>query len=133
MHALHNIHAALAPSGILVDTRPVSAHAPVAADGASLGTLDMREWLDTIHAVDELVAETIHAGLYELRHESRFVVTDTYDNGPECLEIVRDWRGTRVPDNVSTRLATTTTWVTVQQEVQLRLLRREPYPSGDDR
>ena len=78
MHALHNIHTALAPDGILVDTQPVSARPPVAGDGVILGTLDMREWLDTIQAVDERFAETIGAGLYELQRESRFVVTDTY-------------------------------------------------------
>ena len=83
VHALHNIHTALAPDAILVDTQPVSARPPVAAVGVSLGALDMREWLETIHAVDELVAETISARLYELQHESLFVVTDTYDNGPE--------------------------------------------------
>jgi hypothetical protein len=126
VHALHHIHSALAPDAILVDTQPVSARPPVAADGVTLGTLDMREWLDTIQAVDELVAETISAGLYELRHESRFLVTDTYDNGPECLEIVRGWRGTRVPASVSRGLAAATSQVTVQQEVRLRLLRRVP-------
>ena len=124
MHALHNIHAALAPDAILVDTQPVSARPPVASDGVSLGTLDMREWLDTIVSVDQFVAETIHAGLYALQHESRFVVTDTYDTGPECLEIVAGWRGTRVPCGVSTRLAVTTSPVTLRQEVRLRLLRR---------
>ena len=124
MHALHNIHSALAPDAILVDTQPVSARPPVAADGITLGTLDMREWLDTIQAVDELAAETISAGFYELRHESRLLVTDIYDNGPECLEIVRDWRGTRVPQTLSTSLAATTSQVTVQQEVRLRVLRR---------
>jgi hypothetical protein len=126
VHALRNIHAALAPGGILIDTQPVSARSPVAADGVPLGTLDMRAWHDTIQAVDELIAETIGAGLYELRHESRFVVTDTYDDGPECLEIVGGWQGTRVPDGVSTRLAATTSPVTVQQEVRLRLLWRTP-------
>jgi hypothetical protein len=124
VHALRNIHAALAPDAILVDTQPVSARPPVASDGGKLGTLDMRDWLTTIHAVDELVAETIAGGLYELEHESRFVVTDTYDNGPECLEIVAGWRGTRVPPAVSQRLAVATRPVTVEQEVRLRLLRR---------
>jgi hypothetical protein len=126
VHALHNIHAALVPDAIVVDTQPVSARPPVASDGANLGTLDMREWLDTIQSVDELLAETISVGLYELRHESRFVVTDTYDNGLDCLEIVGSWRGTSVPDAVSTGLAATTSQVTVQQEVRLRLLRRAP-------
>jgi hypothetical protein len=126
VHALHNIHAALAPGAILVDTQPVSARPPVGADGVTLGTLDMRDWLETIQAVDALVAETVSAGLYELQHESRFVVTDVYDNGLECLEIVGGWRGTRIPEDVSTRLAATPSQVTVQQEVRLRLLRRAP-------
>ena len=126
MHALRNIHAALDADGLLVDTQPVSASPPVALEGGELGSLDMHEWLDTIHAVDERFAETIAAGLYELEHESWFVVTDTYDNGPECLEIVAGWRGTCVEPAVSQRLAATTSPVSVQQEVRLRLLRRAP-------
>ena len=126
MHALRNIHAALAADGILVDTQPVSASPPVASDGGQLGSLDMRNWLDTIHAVDERFAETIAAGLYELEHESWFVVTDTYDNGPECLDILSGWRGTRVPSEMTQRLAAATSGVSVQQEVRLRLLRRAP-------
>jgi hypothetical protein len=127
VHALHNIHAALAPDAILVDTQPVSGRPPVAAaDGVTLGTLDMREWLETIQAVDELLAETIGADLYELQHESQFVVADTFDNGRECLETVGGWQGTRVPASVSTGLAAATSQVTVQQEVRLRLLRRVP-------
>jgi hypothetical protein len=125
VHALRNIHAALVPGAILIDTQPVSARPPVAAGGVTLGTLDMRDWHDTIQAVDELVASTITDGLFELQHESRFVVTDSFANGPECLETLRGWRGTRVPDNVLTRLASTTVRVTVQQDVRLRLLRRE--------
>jgi hypothetical protein len=126
VHALRNIHDALGADGILVDTQPVSASPSGAADGRELGSLDMREWLDTIHAVDERSAETIAAGLYELEHESWFVVTDTFDNGPECLKIVSGWRGTRVPLGVSQRLAAATSRVSVQQEVRLRLLRRAP-------
>ena len=126
MHALRNIHAALAPDGILVDTQPVSASPPVAAEGGERGSLDMRDWLDTIHAVDERFAETIAAGLYELEHESSFVVTDTFDNGPECLDIVSGWRGTHVSLGMSQQLAAATSRVSVQQEVRLRLLRRAP-------
>ena len=126
MHALRNIHAALAADGILVDTQPVSASPPVALDGGERGSLDMHEWLDTIHAVDERTDETIAAGLYELEHESRFIVSDSFDNGPECLNIVSGWRGTRVSPRVSQRLAAATSPVSVQQEVRLRLLRRAP-------
>jgi hypothetical protein len=124
VHALRNIHAALAADGILVDTQPVSASPPVASDGGELGSLDMHEWLDTIHAIDERFAETIAAGLYELQHESWFGVTDTFDNGPECLDIVSGWRGTRVSLGVSQELAAATSRASVQQEVRLRLLRR---------
>jgi hypothetical protein len=126
VHALRNIHATLAPGAILVDTQPVSARPRVASGGVSLGSLDMRAWLDTIKAIDELVVETVRIGLYELQHESRFVVTDTFDDGPECVDIVNGWRGTRIPDSVSTQLAATTSQVTVQQEIRMRLLRSEP-------
>jgi hypothetical protein len=124
VHVLRNIHEALAPDGILVDTQPVSARPPVAAGELRLGTLDMRDWLETILAVDALFAETVDAGLFELQGESRLVVTDTFDDGPECLETVAGWRGTRIPEDVSTGLATVTSQVTVRQEVRLRLLRR---------
>jgi hypothetical protein len=124
VHALHNIHAALASDAILVDTQPVSARPAVAANGVTLGTLDMREWLKTIHAVDELIAETIVAGFYELQHEQRFLVTDTYDTGAECLETVSSWRGTRVPRALARHIATASSCVTVQQEVRLRVLGR---------
>jgi hypothetical protein len=127
VHALRNIHAVLAADGILVDTQPVSASPPVAWDGGELGSLDMREWLDTIDAVDKLIAETIEDGLYELRHESRFTVTDSFDNGQECLETVSGWRGTRVPPEVRRRLAVAAVSnVAVEQEVRVRLLRRAP-------
>jgi hypothetical protein len=124
VHALHNIHAALAPDAILVDTQPVSARPAVAANGVTLGTLDMREWLNTIHAVDELTAQTIGAGLYELQHEQHFLMTDTYDSGAECLETVSNWRGTRVPRALARQIARTSSHLTVQQEVRLRVLGR---------
>jgi hypothetical protein len=124
VHALHKIHEALAPDAILVDTQPVSGRPTVAADGVTIGTLDMSEWLDTIQAVDERTAETICAGLYELQREQRFVVTDRYDNGPECLEHVGDWRGATVPQALVMRLGAVTSPVAVQQVVRLRLLRR---------
>ena len=126
MHALRNIHAALALDGILVGTQPASASPRVASDSGELGSLDLHDWLDTIHAVDERFGETIAAGLYELKHESWFVVTDSYDNGPECLDIVSGWRGTRVPPGMSQQLAASTSRVSVRQDVRLRLLRRAP-------
>jgi hypothetical protein len=123
VHALRNIHAALASDGILVDTQPLGERPSVAVGGAELGTLDMRAWLETIRAVDALFAETIAAGLYELQHEERISVTDTFDAGPECLTAASGWRGTRVPRLLASRLAATRVPVTVEQDVRLRLLR----------
>jgi hypothetical protein len=130
VHALRKIHAALAPGGLLVDTQPQSPHPPVVADGTELGTLDMREWLVTIQAVDELIAKAIGSGLYEMQHEEQFVVTDAFDNGPECLETVSSWRDTRVPPSLVSRLEATQAAVTVEQEVRLRLLLRAPHTHG---
>ena len=124
MHALRNIHAVLASDGLLVDTQPLSPHPRVATGGAELGALDMNEWLDTIRGVDELVSHAITAGLYALQHEERLVVTDAFDNGPECLETVRSWRETNVPASLAIRLDATQGAVTVEQEVRLRLFRR---------
>ena len=87
MHALRNIHAALVPGGMLVDTQPISAYPPVTANGAELGRLDMREWLETIRAVDDQVAVTLTAGLYTPVHDRELTVTSTFDDGPDCLEI----------------------------------------------
>jgi hypothetical protein len=124
VHALRNIHAALALDGLLVDTQPVSSHPRVATGEVELGALDMRAWVDTIRAVDERITKTFAAGLYDLQHEQRFIVTDRFDDGPECLEVVSKWRDTQVPASLATRLETTKSIVTVEQEVRLRLLRR---------
>ena len=80
MHALRNIHAALVPDGLLVDTQPIGSQPRVTANGDELGTLDMHEWIETIHAVDERVEETIAAGLFEQRDERTLVIRDTVDD-----------------------------------------------------
>ncbi len=123
MHALRRIHAALVPGGLLVDTQPVSARPPVKTGRRRLGTLDMREWLRTIQAVDVLVARTVDDGLYAIEDEQRFLVTDTFDNAPELVEIVSGWQGTRIPRVLSDRVLAAGSPVGVYQEVRLRLLR----------
>jgi hypothetical protein len=124
VHALRNIHSALVPDGRLVDTQPISAHPRVSANAAELGALDMREWIETIHAVDERVNEAIVTGLYDVTDEREFVVTSVFDDGPDCLEIAGDWQGTRVPQSLADRLAVTRDQVALEQLVRLRLLRR---------
>ena len=129
MRALRNIHSALVPDGLLVDTQPVGPKPPVAANGEELGTLDMHEWIETIHAVDERVAETIAAGLFQKTDEQTLVIRSTFEDGPDCLEITGTWRGTRVPKLLADRLAAIRDPVTVDQQVRLRVLRRGPAPA----
>jgi hypothetical protein len=94
---MRRIHTALVPDGLLVDTQPVSAHPPVTFGDRAIGTLDMREWAATIDAVDRRTASVLAAGLYRLEHERSLTVTDVYDDGPELLRELQDWKGTRVP------------------------------------
>jgi hypothetical protein len=124
VYALRNIHTALVPNGLLVDTQPVSAHPRVARNGTHFGLLDMREWLDTICAVEQRVTDSIAAGLFELSEELELVVTSRFDDGRDCLEIAGGWQGTSVPRRLARRLATTHEQVAVEQQVRLRVLRR---------
>jgi hypothetical protein len=123
VNALRRIHAALIRDGLLVDTQPVSARPPVQAGRRRLGTLDMREWRKTIEAVDELVARTVDHGLYGIEDERRFLVTDTFESGPELVETVSGWQGTRISRALGERVVAARPPVCVHQEVRLRLLR----------
>jgi hypothetical protein len=62
VHALRRIHATLLPSGLVVDSQPVSPDSWVEAADGGLGSLDMREWRATIDAVDERTVEAIDSG-----------------------------------------------------------------------
>jgi hypothetical protein len=124
VHALRNIHASLAPDGLLVDTQPISPSPRVTTNDAELGALDMRDWAGTIQAVDERVNETIAIGLYELTGERDFLVTSIFDDGPDCLAITGAWQGTRVPELLADRLAGLRDEVAVEQQIRLRVLRR---------
>ena len=47
-----------------------------------------------------------------------------FGSGAECLEVVADWAGTTVPEEVAARLERGDGRVTVEQETRLRLLDR---------
>jgi hypothetical protein len=126
VNALRRIHAALVPGGLVVDTQPVSARPMVEAGGLRLGTLDMREWRTTIDAVDALVAETIDDGLFAREAASSFIVTDTFDDGPELVEAVSGWRGTQISRALARGVAAATPPIRVHQDVRLQLLRARP-------
>jgi hypothetical protein len=119
--ALTRLHAALVPGGMLVDTQPVSLREPVTLAGEPIGELEDDEWLEMVAAVDTEVDRTLAAGLFELRHEERYRVVHEFGTGPECLEVVSSWVGTRVPADVATRLEHGPGRATVEHDVRLRL------------
>ena len=123
MHALRQLHAALVPGGIVVDTQPLSPRSPVDDDRGRLGRLDMRDWRETIDAVDDRIAQAIDAGLFAVDGERVVEVADEFDSGAEFLEVVGGWRGTQIPASVAEHAAAASPPVRVIQDVRLRLLR----------
>jgi hypothetical protein len=123
VHALRRIHAALAPGGTLIDTQPISPDPPVAAAGRFLGRIDMHEWSRTIEAVDALLAQSLDQGLYRIESEERFSVTDAWDGGAECAEMIAGWQGTRLSEGLRQAIASASPPLTIEQEVRLRVLR----------
>lgn len=124
MRALRNIHSALIPNGLLVDTQPVGPQPLVAIGGEEAGRIDMFEWMSTVAAVDLMLDETVDCGLFEMCDEVAIAVVDSFDNGAECLSTVAAWRGTHVPAALVRLLEAAQAVVTVEQDVRLRLLRR---------
>lgn len=128
MDALRGIHAVLVPGGLVVDTQPLSPRPPVLAGDEHLGTLDMRAWRATIGSVDDRVAQVVADRLFAIERETRFVVVDTYDNGPELVDTVSGWQGTRISQALAGRVTRARPPITVHQDVRLRLLRARPRP-----
>jgi hypothetical protein len=123
VNALRKIHRTLVPGSLVIDTQPVSAHPPVESENGTLGTLDMSEWAHTIATIDGLVEQTIEQGLFDLKHESRFVVTDEYDDVAEFIAVTRDWAGTHVGDAFAALAEGEGGRVRLHQDVRLRVLR----------
>jgi hypothetical protein len=123
VHALRRIRTALVAGGLVIDTQPVSPDPLVSSAGNPLGRADMSEWLRTIEAVDALVARSVDTGLFSVEGERRFIVTDSWDSGPECAETIAGWQGTRLPDALAKRIAGSSPPLTIEQEVRLRVLR----------
>jgi hypothetical protein len=122
--ALTRLHAALVPGGVLVDTQPVGLRLPVALDGEPVGELEDDAWIKMVAAVDAEIDKALGSGLFELRHEERYVVVHEFGSGADCLEVVGDWAGTTVPAEVAARLERGEGRATVEQETRLRLLDR---------
>jgi hypothetical protein len=123
--ALERIHAALDEGGVVVDTQPVSARPPVVGTNGRLGTLDMRDWAETIASVDARIVETIERGLFSVAADDHVVVTDAYDDLAELVEETSQWAGTRVPRELAQRADAVSGAVELHQDVRVRVLARE--------
>jgi len=123
VNALREVHTALVPGGLLIDTQPISPRPVVESAGSRLGTLDLREWRATIDAVEHEVRGALAEGLFTMEDERSLVVIETFDNGPELVETVSGWRGTKISGRLARRAAVAPPPLTVHQDVRLRVLR----------
>ena len=120
--ALRLLHDALVPGGKVVDTQPLLPRPGVFTAGRRIGSLDMREWSRTIASADAEVERVLAEGVFALDAEGRFVVTDSFDTGPECVDEVQEWAGTKLPHSLEAKIRESEAPVSVEQEVRLRLL-----------
>jgi hypothetical protein len=123
VNALRKLHRALVPGGLVIDTQPLSAHPPIESVSGRLGTLDMSEWARTIATIDGRVAQAIDLGLFDLERESRYVVTDEYEDGAGFVTVTREWAGTHVSNALAARVSPEQGRVRLHQDVRMRLLR----------
>ena len=129
VNALREVERALVPGGLLIDTQPISPRPVAASDGARLGTLDMREWRATIDAVEDEVQRALADELFTIERERSLIVIETFDNGPELVETVSRWRGTKISRRLARTASAASPPLTVHQEVRLRVLRARPRTS----
>ena len=123
VNALHRIHSAIIPGGLVLDVQPVGPAPPVESNGQRLGSLDMREWRVTIDHVAALVDETVAKGLFAEEAERRYEILETFDDGKELVETVREWTGTTISQTLAARVERAMPPLTIQESVQLRALR----------
>jgi hypothetical protein len=123
VNALHRIHTALVTGGLVIDTQPVSARPAVETSAGRAGSLDMRDWCKLVGAVAARVDETIDHGLWADVDDRRYVVTDTFDSGPELVDTVTNWQGTHVSEALARRVRAAPGPAYVHQDVRLRVLR----------
>ena len=123
MNALHRIHSALVPGGLVLDMQPVGPRPTIESNGQRLGSLDMREWRVTIDHVAALIDETIVDGLFAEEAGRWYDVLETFDDGKELVETVREWSGTKISHTLAARVKRSMPPLTIRESVRLRALR----------
>ena len=121
--ALRQIHSAVVSGGLVLDMQPLAPRPPVEADGRRLGSLDMREWRGIVDDVTELVDRTIADGLFREEGRRDYEVLETFDDGRELVETVREWDGTKISQALATRVEGATPPLLIREGVRMRVLR----------
>jgi hypothetical protein len=121
--ALRHIHSAVVPGGLVLDMQPIGPRPPVEVDGRALGSLDMREWRGTVNAVTALVDQTLSDGLFREEGRRDYDVLETFDDGRELVETVREWDGTKISRTLAARVERAAPPVVIREPVRMRVLR----------
>jgi len=104
--------------------QPIGPRPAVESNRERLGSLDMREWrAETIDPVAELVDESIASGLFAEDGQWRYDVLETFDDGKELVETVREWTGTKISRSLAARVEQSKPPLMVRERVRLRALR----------
>jgi SAM-dependent methyltransferase len=125
VHALRQIHRALAPGGILLDMHPVPPATRAEVGGVSLGDFDDAEFFEIVRATEKPLAES---DLFVLDEEVEFDYLERWDSGEQLLEDVSDWEGCRVPPRVAKAIREAKPPVDIWERVVLRRFRASRSP-----
>jgi SAM-dependent methyltransferase len=120
VHALRQIHKALAPGGILLDMHPTRPSARAEVGGVSLGDFDDEEFFGIVDATERPLAES---DLFVLEREVEFDYLERWDDGAQLLEDIETWDGCRVPHVVAERVREAEPPVDIWERVVLRRFR----------
>jgi SAM-dependent methyltransferase len=120
VHALRQIHRALAPGGILLDMHPVLPATRAEVGGVSLGDFDDGEFFEIVRATEKPLAES---ELFVLERELEFEYLERYDSADELLDDVKEWEGCRVPPPLAKAIREAKPPVDIWEQVVLRRFR----------
>jgi hypothetical protein len=121
VHALRQIHKALAPEGVLLDMHPIPPSTRAEVRGESLGEFDDAEFMRIVANAE---AEIERSGLFERESEVEFDYLERYDDPKQLLEdIMEDWEGCSVPPDLEARILQADGPVDIWERVVLRRFR----------